>query len=63
MLLAGMAMSTWRSGESESQKAMTGMLTKEASRMGWWSMRGSVTISRRGSLNCLVIWFVKVPGV
>ena len=58
-----MATSTWRSGESESQKAMTGMLTYEASRMGWWSVRGSVTMSRRGSLNCFVIWLVKVPGV
>ena len=58
-----MATSTWRSGESLSVNAITGMLTKLASRIGWWSMRGSVTISRRGSLNCFVIWFVKVPGV
>ena len=63
MLFAGMAKSTWRSGESESQKAMTGMLAKDASRMGWWSTRGSVTISSRGSRYCLVIWLVKVPGV
>ena len=63
LLLAGMAMSTWRRGESLSQKAITGMFTKDASRMGWWSMRGSVTMSRRGSRNCFVIWLVKVPGV
>ena len=109
LLLPGMAMSMLRSGESESQKAMTGMLAKDAckerkergrsaqeeakvwvyrrrgrggsplplsphsrpaapalrrtSRMGWWSTRGSVTISRRGSRYCFVIWLVKVPGV
>ena len=50
-----MARSTWRSGESESQKAITGMFAYAASRMGWWSTRGSVTISRRGSRYCFVI--------
>lgn len=34
-----------------SQMAMTGMLTYDASRMAWWSTRGSVTTIRRGSLN------------
>jgi hypothetical protein len=31
--------------------------------MGWWSVRGSVTISSRGSSNCFWIWLVNVPGV
>merc|ERR1719326_1789964 len=63
LLLAGMAMSTLARGDSESQNAMTGTFTYDASRTGWWSNNGSVTISRRGSRNCLVIWLVKVPGV
>lgn len=51
LLLVGMATSTNLSGESVSQRAMTGMLTYEASRMAWWSTRGSVTTMRRGSLK------------
>jgi len=51
LLLAGMATSTYDRGESVSQMAMTGMLTYDASRMAWWSTRGSVTMIRRGSLN------------
>ncbi len=51
LLLVGMAMSTNLRGASVSQSAMTGMLTYEASRMAWWSTRGSVTTMRRGSLN------------
>ena len=61
LLLAGMAMSTCGSGESVSQNAMVGMLTYADSRMGWWSVRGSVRISSRGSSNAFWIWLVKVP--
>jgi len=58
-----MATSTWWSGESESQNAMTGRLTYDASLTAWESVRGSVMTRMRGSLNCLVIWLVNVPGV
>jgi hypothetical protein len=51
LLLVGMATSTYSVGESVSQRAMTGMLTYEASLMAWASVRGSVTMIRRGSLN------------
>jgi hypothetical protein len=61
LLLAGMAMSTCGSGESVSQNAMVGMLTYADSRMGWWSVRGSVRTSSRGSSNAFWIWLVKVP--
>ena len=30
--------------------------------MGWWSVRGSVRISRRGSSKFFWIWLVKVPA-
>merc|ERR1719284_1310013 len=63
LLLAGIATSTNRRGESVSQKAMTGMFTYDASRIGWWSVRGSVRISKRGSMNFFWIWLVKQPGV
>merc|ERR1719317_1699580 len=63
LLLQGMAMSTCLRGESVLQKAMTGMLTYDASVTGWWSIRGSVTTSRRGSRKAAWIWLVKVPGV
>ena len=46
-----MATSTYSVGESESQSEMTGMLTYEASLMAWASVRGSVVMMRRGSLN------------
>lgn len=63
LLLVGMAQSTYERGESVSQRAMTGMLTYEASRMAWWSTRGSVTMIRRGSLKeRAVIELVKAPG-
>ena len=63
LLLAGMATSTCSSGESVSQKAIVGMLAYAASAMAWWSVRGSVSSSRRGSRDLEVIWLVKVPGV
>lgn len=31
--------------------------------MACWSVRGSVTISSRGSRYLGVIWFVNVPGI
>ena len=37
------------------QNASVGIDTYLASAMGWWSMIGSDTINRRGSLNELVI--------
>ena len=42
-------MSTYLTGESVLHRAITGMLTYEASVTGWWSVRGSVTTNRRGS--------------
>ena len=30
--------------------------------MGWWSVRGSVRISSRGSSYIFWIWLVNVPG-
>lgn len=51
LLLQGMAISTYLSGESVLHRAMVGMFTYEASVSGWWSARGSVTIRRRGSLK------------
>uniref|UniRef100_A0A182VHF1 Uncharacterized protein n=1 Tax=Anopheles merus TaxID=30066 RepID=A0A182VHF1_ANOME len=63
LVLHGMAMSTNLTGESVLQNAMTGMLTYDASVTGWWSVSGSVTISRRGSRNVVWIWLVKAPGV
>lgn len=49
LLLHGIAISTNRRGESVLQKAITGMLTYEASVIGWWSQAGSVTTNKRGS--------------
>ena len=63
LLFAGIATSTFSNGESESQNAMTGMLTLEASLTACESVRGSVTIKSLGSLKFCVIWLVKVPGV
>lgn len=63
LLLQGIQMSTYPSGESVLHKAMVGMLTYEASVSGWWSARGSVTSRRRGSLKAAWIWLVNVPGV
>ena len=61
LLLAGTATSTKRRGESVSQKASVGMLTKADSLSGCESVRGSVMISSRGSWKAFSIWFVKVP--
>ena len=61
LLLAGTATSTKRRGESVSQKASVGMLTKADSLSGCESVRGSVMISNRGSWKAFSIWFVKVP--
>ncbi len=58
-----MAISTYLNGLSEVTKAMTGMLTYDASVIGWWSAIGSKTMIRRGSLNANWIWFVNEPGV
>ena len=55
LLFAGIATSTFSNGESESQKAMTGMLTLEASLTACESVRGSVTIKSLGSLKFCVI--------
>src|SRR5258708_35240473 len=63
LLLVGMATSTNFRGASVSQKAMTGMLTYEASRTAWWSKRGSVKTMTRGSLNGRGVWLGKEPGV
>ena len=62
LLLAGTATSTKRRGESVSQKASVGMLTKADSLSGCESVRGSVMISSRGSWKAFSIWFVKVPA-
>ncbi len=51
LLLVGMATSTNLSEASVSHRAMTGMLTYAASRIAWWSTRGSVTMMILGSLN------------
>merc|ERR1712224_123164 len=58
-----MATSTCCSGESVSQKAITGMFTYAASLIAWWSVRGSVTTSMRGCLNASCFWFVNCPGL
>ena len=63
MLLHGIAISIYRSDVDGSQKAITGILTNEASLTAWWSTFGFVTITRRGSLNAAWIWFVNEPGV
>merc|ERR1719229_1632643 len=63
LLFDGMAMSTFSMRESVSQSAMTGMLAYDASFTAWESVRGSVTISRRGSMYFVVIWFVRVSGI
>jgi hypothetical protein len=63
LLLHGMAISTNSRDESVSQRAMTGIPAYEASIMAWRSDLGSVTIISLGSLNFLVFWLVKVPGV
>lgn len=55
LLLVGIAISTNSVGESVSHRPMTGILTYEASLMAWASVRGSVTMIRRGSLNERVI--------
>ena len=62
LLLAGTATSTKRRGESVSQKASVGMLTKADSLSGCESVRGPVMISSRGSWKAFSIWFVKVPA-
>ena len=36
---------------------------KQPQWLTWWSVRGSPTIKRRGSLKAFWIWLVKVPGV
>lgn len=54
LLLDGIATSTKLSGESESQRAMVGMFMYELSTRAWWSVRGSQTITRRGSKNLLL---------
>lgn len=61
LLLHGMAMSTNLKGESVLHRAITGMLTYEASVIGWWSENGSVTIRRRGSRKAAWIWLVNAP--
>ena len=58
LLFAGMATSTSFRGESVSQNAMVGRLTYAVSEMGWWSVRGSVRTSTRGSWKPSWIWFV-----
>ena len=55
LLFAGIATSTQSNGESESQNAITGMLTLDASFTAWESVRGSVTIKSLGSLKFCVI--------
>jgi len=62
-LFAGIATSMYLRGESVSQKAIVGMLAYAASAIDWWSVRGSVSSSRRGSRYLDVIWLVNVPGV
>ena len=62
LLLAGMTRSTKGSTESVSQKAIVGMFMYALSLMGWWSVRGSVTISSRGSSKSFWIWLVNVPA-
>lgn len=49
LLLHGIAMSTYLNGVSALHKAITGMLTYEASVIGWWSVAGSVTTRSLGS--------------
>jgi hypothetical protein len=63
LLLHGIAISMYRSDVDGSQKAITGILTNEASLTAWWSTLGLVIIIRRGSLNAAWIWLVKDPGV
>ena len=63
LLLVGMTISTYWSGEPVLHRAIVGMLTYEASTTAWESCLGSVTIRSLGSLNFLVFWLVRVPGV
>ena len=49
LLFAGIATSMYWRGEAVSQKAIVGMLAYAASAIDWWSVRGSVSSSRRGS--------------
>ncbi len=63
LLLAGIAISIYRSDVDGSQKAITGILTNEASLTAWWSTFGLVITIRRGSLNAAWIWLVNEPGV
>ncbi len=58
-----MAISMNLNGLSELTKPITGMLTYEASVIGWWSAIGSVIMIKRGSLNACWIWLVNEPGV
>merc|ERR1712050_412811 len=54
LLLDGIATSTQLRGESESQRAITGMFMYDASVRHWWSRRGSQTITSLGSKNFFV---------
>ena len=63
LLLHGIAMSMCRSDVDGSQKAITGILTNEASVTAWWSRLGLVRMIRRGSLKAAWIWLVNEPGV
>ena len=58
LLLQGTGMSMNLVGEST-----MGMLAWLASVTGWWSVRGSLMRSRRGSRKAAWIWLVRAPGV
>ena len=46
LLLVRISMSTYRIGESMSQKAIVGMFPSATSLIGWWSVIGSVRMRR-----------------